>query len=359
MGKSVFTTPSSSPQVQLVRPPALTLPQPFEPRSDSKGTTAQVTTATESLEQAASNLSLHDGNRSPKQGKQRGRHRGRSNVSKGSSPQRTFHNRTSSGDQQRGSRPPQQNTAEAKVDPLRGVLPMGIPSQSPKLGHPVPLVRLPEVLHPAPGSEVSQDTSHLIRSSDTDFGSDISRGAVKGGRLYDHRQDKLSPKIRPVQKFDSRPPEENPQLTRGVLPNQPKAQEPTQSARRGGLLIIDSNTLKSNNTKPNKSKGQQGADYNRNATPLRKEDGRKKIWNRDDYDVPVMLHERPRVEVTPEYILKEVKAAYQEIQTLENKVKIAYEDDDIPRNTPWQSLEETKWPSLARMHKEYYPHLLI
>ena len=361
MNKTLFTAPS--PQVQPVRPTAATLPQQqpqHQPKSDNR--TNKVSNPVESLEHATANLSLRDGDQPPKQGRQRGRNRRRSNVSKTSLP---FHNRTPSGEQRAPNKPPQiqQSRVEVKKDAPKGILPISIPAQSPNVANTVPIVRLPEAPavahHPPrpPASDVSHDTSHLIRSSDTDFGSDISRGAVQGGRLYDHRHDKSSPKLRHAQKFDPHPTEEKPQQPRGVLLIQPgKVDQTKESGRRGGLLKIDTNKLKPNNTKPNKSKGQQNADYNRNATPLRKEDGRKRIWNPDDPDDdPVMLHERPRVEVTPEYILREVKSAYQEIQNLERKVRAAYEDeDDLPRNIPWQSPEENKWPSLARMHREYH-----
>ena len=367
--KTLFTAPS--PQTQFARPQpvaTVTHPRKDENKSQNKANIMKPQTAMESLEATASNLSIRDGSQSPKQGRHRGRNRGRSNVSKNSSPQRTFHGRPSAEEQRSGNKPPVLNTRpEAKMEPPKGMLPISIPNRSsPKATTTAPIVRLPEVIHPPPASEVSHDTSHLIRSSDTDFGSDISRGAVQGGRLYDHRTDKSSPKLQQAQKAENRQHDDKPPpQTRGLLPIQPgkMVQTNQSSVRRGGLLIIDKNAVKPNNAKPNKAKGNQTSDFNRNAVPLRKEDGKRRIWNPDepDDDSTTMLHERPRVEVTLEFILREVKSAYQEIQNLERKVKAAYDEDDtdISRNQAWQSFEVNQWPSLARTHREYLPQQVL
>src|SRR5579862_3862214 len=82
MSKSLFTAPS--PQSQPIRPSAVSPPTRNERQAPVKTSTTM-----DSLEQATLNLSIQEESQFAKPARQRGRNRGRSNVSKTSSPQRT------------------------------------------------------------------------------------------------------------------------------------------------------------------------------------------------------------------------------------------------------------------------------
>jgi hypothetical protein len=235
-------------------------------------------------------------------------------------------------------------------------------------------------LVPAPASIDSNDTANLIRSEDTDFGSDISRGAVREGVLYSYRPtaSPLVPKSRPdhQQKSDSRPPQEEKSekaQQRGVLRiqpgvlDQPKQQPP---GHRGGLLFIDSNAIKStanNNTKSVAPRGYQSSEFNRNVVPLRKETEQpqtRMVWNPDSIPTRISpntmsLHSGPRLILTPDEILREVKRAYQDIQNLERKIKAIYDSQDegleIARMQRRTTSDTVSWSTYSNTHREYLP----
>ena len=375
----------ASPELSPRRPVVVPRSAPGKPHANS-GTILQkdghrgtpVTSAinpVDSLEHATGKISLRDDNDHPpshKQARQRGRNRGRSNLSRQSSPQKTFQQRTSS-EEHRSNR-----GISIGSPNLRGVLPITMPTThaSPRQDTAMPVVRLPETA-PPPGSTQSHGTGNLIQSEDTDFGSDISRGAVREGRLYNHktneklamnsraRENQRSPRVKPV---DGEKPE---QPQRGVLRIQPakleppKPQPPQQqtSGHRGGLLFIG-NAIKpttnhnNNNSKQNKPPP-RGNEFNRNAVPLRKDaepSSTRVIWNPDNISTNTLAHGGPPLKFTSEDVLREVKTAYQGIQTLERKVKSLHDSqDDIHEMTRLErrpTTEGVSWSSYAKTHRE-------
>jgi hypothetical protein len=211
----------------------------------------------------------------------------------------------------------------------------------------------------------------LIRSEGTDFGSYISRGAVQEGRLYNHKQLEKShspPKPRDPKPQAPPPPAEEKPQPRGLLRIQPRKLEPPKQApgHRGGLLFIDTNAIKStSNNKPTKQRPSQ-SEYKRDAVPLRKEpeSQARSIWNPDNIPHPeAMLHDGPKYDVSAEDILREVKAAYQEIQNLERKVESIYDSQadgvDIPRIQSRSQNDPIVWTKYCKTHNEYHPHPLV
>ena len=193
-------SPKMSPQMQPGKPTdSVTIIQKDGQGGQTITSVTKPSVPMQSLENATSKLSIREDMPpppppQPKQGRQRARNRGRSNMSKHSSPQRTFHARTSSEEPQSatnrlstGSRNDLGMSKGTVNTPRKGVLPINVP-RSPSQTHetPVPIVRLPDFA-PSPVSNDSHDTNNLIRSEDTDFGSDISRGAVHEGKLYSYR----------------------------------------------------------------------------------------------------------------------------------------------------------------------------
>jgi hypothetical protein len=246
----------------------------------------------------------------------------------------------------------------------------------------MPVVRFPETV-PPPGSTQSHDTGNLIQSEGTDFGSDISRGAVREGRLYNHktneklamnsraRENQQSPRVKHV---DVEKPE---QSQRGVLhiqpvkldpPKPPPPQQPA-SGHRGGLLFIGNaikpTTNHNNNnktTKTNKPPPQRGNEFNRNAVPLRKDaepSSARVIWNPDNISTNAVAYGGPPLKLTSEDVLRQVKSAYQDIQTLERKVKSFHDSQDdtheMTRLERRPTTEGVTWSSYAKTHREY-PH---
>lgn len=242
----------------------------------------------------------------------------------------------------------------------------------------MPVVRIPDMARP-PESTQSHDTGNLIQSEDTDFGSDISRGAVREGRLYNHktnekqaatsrqRENQRSPRVKPI---DEKP--EQPQ--RGVLRIQPgkldppkpppqQTQQQQTSGHRGGLLFIG-NAIKpsttKNTTKQNKAPPARSNEFNRNAVPLRKdaatEPSPRVVWNPDNISPHTLSHSGPPLKLTSEDILREVKSAYQNIQALERKVKSFYESEDDTREMTRLEQRPTtdgvSWSAYAKTHRE-------
>lgn len=369
------------PRFESLGPPRLSPHvQPFVPISMLQKDGHSAPTATpvikpvtpmQSLEEETARLSVRDESQSPKHGRQRRRNRGKSNMSKHSSPQRTFHARTSSEDQRvsttqrsTGSHNDQAMLSADKLDTTRkGVLPISIPSKlSPKPETSLPVVRLPEAVRPAP-SATSHDSMNLMRSEDTEFGSYISRGAVQEGRLYNHKQiEKLQSPPKPRDPRPQPPPaEEKPQpRPGGLLRIQPGKLEPPKPApqHRGGLLFIDTNAIKSTNNRGPKQRGNQ-SEYKRDAIPLRKEPESqpRTVWNPDNIPpAEKMLHDGPKFEISAEDILREVKAAYQEIQNLERKVESIYDSQadgvEMSRIRSRSQNDPVTWTNYCKTHNE-------
>jgi hypothetical protein len=313
----------------------------------------------EALDSAAANLSLDGGRRF---------RRNRSNMSKKSnkeiSPQRG--KRTSSEDP--GSSPPQRLSLGSHPDNVpetgkRGVYTVNIPTSAPH-----------EALGLPPGSNDSHDTANLIRSEDTDFGSDISRGVVKEGRLYNYRPHERLVKTKEA-KPEIRVSEERvePQ-TRGVLriqprPLEPKAEKQTAAGHRGGLLFIDTNALKPNATTVPAPKPAKPArppnpslEFNRNAVLLRKdpEPPARPDWEAVSPRIPthpISLHSGPDLVLTAEDIDREVNLTYREILSLEGKVKGNYASGDDMLETTRLARRPTHdavlWTNYCNLHREY------
>jgi hypothetical protein len=239
----------------------------------------------------------------------------------------------------------------------KGLLPNISPQDA---GHPV--VRLPEV-GVQPHSNNSHGSTNLIRSEDTDFGSDISRGAVNEGRLYNHKKaDKpVGLKWRGQAKPDIRPAQDVPVTVpqRGVLRIQPgkieqgkQPQQPQQPQQhRGGLLNINTGASKPSILKANKPRGNQHTEFTKNIVLLGKQ--KESQLPASPKSKP---HEGPAYVLTSDDVLHEVKTAYQEIQTLERKIKSMYEnspDDDTPRNRRRPSTDAKTWSTYSKSHKEY------
>jgi hypothetical protein len=378
LGNSLL--PRMSPQTQPAKPAdAVPIAQEHGQNGHTVGP-VRPPISMESLETAASNLSIRDDMPPPKQTRQRGRNRGRSNVSKPSSPQRTFQGRTPSEEQSKrlstGSRNDLGKSIESTDPPRKGILPITVSLQPPPNPEKsTPVVRLPE-LTAAPVSTDSHDSMNLIRSEDTDFGSDISRGAVQEGRLYNHKQPEkpLQTKSRGPQNLEIRPQEENAERQpRGLLRIQPSKgdqQQPPPApapAHRGGLLFIPGGAIKSNinTSKPTKPRNNQSSEFNRNVVPLRKEPDTqtRAMWNPDNIALrpssTAMSHSGPRYVLTSDDILREVKTAYQEIQSLERKIKAIYESEDneleiMRRKRQPAPAEEISWSTYSKIHKEYF-----
>jgi hypothetical protein len=243
----------------------------------------------------------------------------------------------------------------------------GVHVQPQDANHPV--VRLSEVL-PAPASNDSHESTNLIRSEETDFGSDISRGAVREGRLYDHKkvEKSFTSKPREQTKPDARSAQDGPTPQRGVLRIQPGKVDQGKPSHRGGLLLIDTKTTNNKTTKPRGN--QNSTEFNRNVVLLRKEKDPKPkgvIWNPDNIPSHVTHSQSPTLKphvgqnyvLTPDDILHEVKSAYQEIQTLERKVKSLYEDVDdmdLPRIQRRPSTDASTWSVYSKTQKEYLPN---
>ena len=336
----------------------------------------------ESLENATSNLSIREDMPPPKQGRQRGRNRGRGNMLKNKSSQRDFQGRMSPEDPRpsthrlsTGSRNEAGMSLKSGDASRKGVFPISAQVQlSPKTESTLPAMRLPEIFSAPPISNDSRDTMNVIRSEDTESGSDISRGAVREGKLYNYKpiEKTMTHKPRENQKPEAPPQEEkSEQPQRGVLriqPAKPDQQKQSQqpSGRRGGLLFIDTNAIKSTgkNNKATKPRGNQAnPEFNRNAVLLRKEPDSQppEIWNPDNISAQssadTMSHGGPQYKLTPEDILREVKFAYQEIQSLERKVKPLYDaqDDslDMPRLQRRTTANEISWTTHSKLHREY------
>jgi hypothetical protein len=187
----------------------------------------------------------------------------------------------------------------------------------------------------------------------------MSRGAVREGKLYNHKL--FSPKPREQSKVDVRPTQEVPTTTsqRGVLRIQPgKVEQNKPAQNRGGLLYIDSNVTKPSNNKSNK-RGPQPSELKKDVILLRKDkDVQHLPGHQDDYSsraVNQITLLGPQ-QVTTEHILNEVKEAYQEIQTLESKVKALYNTDDMDqRSRRRPSTDASTWTSYSKIHQEYSP----
>jgi hypothetical protein len=244
----------------------------------------------------------------------------------------------------------------------------------------MPVIRLPaaEISRP-PAFNDSHDSMNTIPSEDTNFGSDISRGAVQEGRLYNHKQVEKSPTLKPRDRKSAgvRQVHDKPQAQpqRGLLRIQPTKPEETEkskqeSGHRGGLLFIDTSAIKpaqtSKSTKP-PGQNNQLSEFKRNVVVLRKEaEGQPRTtWNPDNvpasWAADSMLRDGPKYVLTPEDILHEVKLAYQEIQILERKVETTYESQDdgmeIPRTQLRPHADGGSWSAYSSMHKEYLPTL--
>jgi hypothetical protein len=217
---------------------------------------------------------------------------------------------------------------------------------------------------------------NAIPSEDTNFGSDISRGAVQEGRLYNHKQADKSPtiKARDQQKASTRQVDDNsqPRAQRGLLRIQPtkaeKAEQPKQEpGHRGGLLFIDTTAIKStpNNNKPTKTRGKnnQSSDFQRNAVPLRKEQesNPRSTWDPliDSSEPNTIIRDGPKYVMTSEKILSEVKSAYEEIQKLERKIETIYESQDdvleaprMERRPRADAVTWSAWTTYSKTHKE-------
>jgi hypothetical protein len=377
-------SPKMSPQMQPGKPTdSVTIMQNDGQGGQTITHVTQPSIPMQSLENAASKLSIREDMPpppppQPKQGRQRGRNRGRSNMSKHSSPQQTFLGRTSSEEPRSGanrlstgSRNDLGTSAGTVNAPRKGVLPINVP-RSPSQTHenPFPVVHLPDFAH-RPGSNDSHDTNNLIRSEDTDFGSDISRGAVHEGKLYSYRPVEKSsgPKNREYQKLEPRSQEDKPeQPQRGLLRIQPTKtdqEKQQQPGHRGGLLFIGANALKStnntNNTKPTKPRINTSSEFNRNIVPLRKEpEPQQRVAGNPD-NIPSRISPNAssgqRLVMTPDDILREVKVAYQGIETLERKVNISYDSQnerlEVARMQRRPTCDAVPWTAYSKTHKEY------
>ena len=355
----------------------------------------------EALDTAASNLSLYDdGGQGHGQGRQRRFRRNKSSVAKPSkdnnSPQRQF-KRTSSEDPRStntnrlsmGSRPDNNvGMAAAETNKRAAGITVNIPTSQPSRQENSAL-RLPDVIIPPPASDDSRDTTSLIRSEDTNFGSDISRGVVREGKLYNYQtHEKLVSKAREHKSEGVRLSEEKTEgQTRGVLRIQPvksevKQQEAKQSTpatgHRGGLLFIDTNALKSSGNNANNNPGggkstkkqraaNPSSEFNRNAVPLRKDPMPESQQPCPDGEAmspripshPISLHSGPQLVLTSDDIQCEVKATYREILNLEAKVKSLYGSaDDMLETTRLQrrsTHEAVLWTTYCNLHREYPP----
>ena len=155
------------------------------------------------------------------------------------------------------------------------------------------------------------------------------------------------PKNREYQKPDPRSQDDKPeQPQRGLLriqPTKPDQAKQQQPGHRGGLLFIDTNALKStnntNNPKPTKPRINTSSEFNRNVVPLRKEpepqqqhqqQQQRVVWNPDNISSRISPNAPGgrRLVMTPDDILREVKVAYQGIETLERKVNILYDSQN-------------------------------
>jgi hypothetical protein len=354
--------PKQSPRLQPVPPSGD--PAPKEDRGKRPGKNAKLSPSMEALDSATANLSLLDG------GGGRRFRRNRSNMSKKSnkeiSPQRG--KRTSSEDP--GTSPPQRLSLGSRPDNVpetgkRGGYTVNIPTSAPHEA-----LRLPDL---APGSNDSRDTANLIRSEDTDFGSDISRGVVKEGRLYNYRPHERLVKTKDV-KPDVKVSEERvePQ-TRGVLriqprPPEPKSEKQSGAGHRGGLLFIHTNAHKPNATtvpapKPVKPvrPPNPSLEFNRNAVPLRKDPEPPARPDREAVSPripthPISLHSGPDLVLTTEDIDREVNLTYREILNLEGKVKANYASGDEMLETTRLARRSTHdavlWTNYCNLHRE-------
>jgi hypothetical protein len=346
---------------------------------------------TQSLEATLSNLSIRDDPpvQPPKQSRNRGRNRGTSSMSKQSSPQRTFHGRTSSEDQHASTTRASTGSVHHELGmsvvsgdiSRKGLLQISTQSQqlSNRNQESMPVIRLPatEISRPAAFND-NHDSMNTIPSEDTNFGSDISRGAVQEGRLYNHKQVEKSPTLKPRDRKSAgvRQVHDKPQAQpqRGLLRIQPTKPEEAEkskqeSGHRGGLLFIDTSAIKPAQTKATKAPGQnsQLSEFKRNVVVLRKEaEGQPRTAGNPD-SVPTswaadsMLRDGPKYVLTPEDILHEVKLAYQEIQNLERKVETTYESRDdgmeMSHTQDRPHADGGSWSTYSSMHKEYLPTL--
>ena len=382
--REVTISPRLSPQMQSSRPPtqAVSILSNDKSGGQQQRTAAPRQPATvETLEAATANMSIREDTQHPqqhatgKQGRQRGRNRGRSNMSKNSSPQRLFNPRSLLADKQPATKPSTAHVDTPKPVDLpdttrRGVPSLSFPSQQPQESdvphHPV--VRLPDQLKP-PASESHGSTTNNIRSEETNFGSDISRGAVHEGRLYNHKamEKSTSPKRQPVKPVDTRLPEESslPQKG-GLLRLQPGTFDQTrnttapsaQQQPRGGLLRIDPHSPKppqrDGKRKPAHRDG-QSSEFNRNAVPLRQglDDEPHTTWNPDG--IPWQSGDRSSSgpTMTPEIVFTFVNDTYTQIEAMERKVKMIYDThDDMEYSRTRQRRDAVAWTAYSKTHKE-------
>jgi len=250
-------------------------------------------------------------------------------------------------------------------------------------------LRLPDVIVPPPASNDSRDTTNLMQSEDTNFGSDISRGIVREGKLYNYQaHEKPVSKAREHKSEGLRLPEDKTEgQMRGVLQIQPVKPEAKQQqgkqattamGHRGGLLFIDTSAIKSSGNNANTGSGggkttkQQRApnhssEFKRNAVPLKKDPIPESQQPRPDREAvspripshPISLHSGPQLVLTPQDIQREVKTTYREILNLEAKVKSLYGSaDDMLETTRLHrrsTHEVVLWTTYCNLHREYPP----
>jgi len=405
--------PKLSPQTQPVRPPPgprpVIAPESQQQRgAQGKQKPAKYASATpaskqppsmEPLEAAASNLSLWDDG-GQGQGRQRRFRRIKSNRSKKSkdntSPQRQL-KRTSSEDPRStntnrlsmGSRPDNNlGTSAFETNKRAAGILVDIPTSQPFHQENTTL-RLPDVIVPPPASNDSRDTTDLMRSEDTDFGTDISRGVVREGKLYNYQaHEKPVSRAREHKSEGVRLPEDKMEAQkRGVLrirPVRPEAkqqeakQATTATGHKGGLLFIDTNAIKSSGNNANNSSGggktskQQRApnpssEFKRNTVLLRKDPVPESQQARPDREAlsppipshPISLHSGPQLVLNSQDIQREVNTTYREILNLEAKVKSVYGSaDDMLETTRLQrrsTHEVVHWTTYCNLHREYPP----
>jgi hypothetical protein len=325
-----------------------------------------------SLALATSNLSIqaHTQVEIPapsSRGGNRGRRRGRPNRSKRGSPQRSFQPRTSSEelhiDMNRLILSPL-NEMSPPDQPQRGTIPAHLPLEivetSAKANQNISNISA------VPISTGSHETSNLVRSEDTDFGSDITRGVVQEGKLYNHKNTekpgvaKASEQSKLKKDKDMLAPNSEssqPGLLR-IHPHKSDAGN-HQQRHRGGLLLIGSAAIKStpSNVKAPKGRGE----YSRVA-PV-KDNQSVSLWNPDNIPPRLtttgVVYDRPKVVLSAEDILREVKAAHQEIQAIEGRLTSIYEQPengvDLSRNQ-----SRTSFPNnpgeYCKIHREYSPY---
>jgi len=208
-----------------------------------------------------------------------------------------------------------------------------------------------------PVSTDSHETSNLVPSEDTDFGSDISRGVVPEGKLYNHKNiEKHVAKASEQSKLDKDKHThvaKSESSQRGLLRIHPdKSDHGNQQQRhRGGLLFIDTTAIKSTTSNAKRPKGR--GEYSRTA-PLKEGNQSVSLWNPDNIPSRLtttgVVYDRPKIALTAEDVLREVNAAHQEIQAIERRLKSIYER---PENGVDLSRNQTRTSSVLKDPAEY------